>query len=227
MGLGRGTDRRVTGASPTGQARGLKAYGGAFTYDELDVLLRGAGRDGLVGLSAIDGLIAALVAGPSFVHPDEWVPLLFAGRRPALDAHSLEFRIVKTVFNRYNEVSDILAERPRAYRPIFMIDDEGKTVVDHWVVGFMLGLRLRSVEWANHVLLTKHRALLTPILVYSDATTDLLPEMSEPEKRRHHVTAYQQIAGAVAAVRAICSAHRTAEANRTPPEPRRSTGRRR
>ena len=52
----------------------------AFTYAELDEILRGTGRNGAIGISAIDGLIAALVAAPSFVHPDEWIPLIFSGR---------------------------------------------------------------------------------------------------------------------------------------------------
>jgi hypothetical protein len=34
----------------------------AFTYAELDEMLRGSGRSGAIGMSAIDGLIAALVA---------------------------------------------------------------------------------------------------------------------------------------------------------------------
>jgi transposase len=122
-------------------------------------------------------VIAALVAGPSFVHPDDWMPLIFAGRRPALDAGSLEHRIVKTVFDRYNEVSEILADRPDAYRPIFRSDDRGKVTASDWVVGFMLGLGLRRAEWEKCILLTQQRALLTPILVYSPASTDLLPEM--------------------------------------------------
>jgi hypothetical protein len=42
----------------------------AFTYDELDELFRGkGGPDGNVGMSSIDGMIAALVAGPSFIPP--------------------------------------------------------------------------------------------------------------------------------------------------------------
>ena len=52
----------------------------AFTYTELDEILRGSGHTGAIGMSAIDGLIAALVAAPSFVHPDEWIPLIFGGR---------------------------------------------------------------------------------------------------------------------------------------------------
>jgi hypothetical protein len=43
----------------------------AFTDADLDALL--PGRENGLGVSAIDGLIAALVAGPNFVHPDDWV----------------------------------------------------------------------------------------------------------------------------------------------------------
>ena len=63
-----------------------------FTYAELDEIVRGTGRDGGIGMSAIDGLIAALVAAPSFVRPDEWVPLIFAGRPPAMHENSFEHR---------------------------------------------------------------------------------------------------------------------------------------
>ena len=47
-------------------------------------IFRGNGRSGNVGISAIDGMIAALVAGPAFVSPDEWLPIIFAGRMPAV-----------------------------------------------------------------------------------------------------------------------------------------------
>jgi uncharacterized protein len=89
-----------------------------FTYDELDEILRGTGRNDAVGMSAIDGLIAALVAAPCFVHPDEWVPLIFGGKRPRMREASVEQRAVRTIFNRYNEVSTTLGEQPHAYRPI-------------------------------------------------------------------------------------------------------------
>jgi yecA family protein len=212
MGLGVvGTGRRMT--------RVPDAH--AFPYAELDALLRRLGRGDGIGGSAIDGLIAALVAGPSFVHPDDWVPLIFAGRRPALDAGSLEYRVVKTIFHRYNEVSQMLADRPGDYRPIFRTDDQGRVVASDWAVGFILGLGLRSAEWGKYILFTGHRALLIPILVYSPASTDLLPEMSIAEKRRHQVTAYEKIAGAVVAVRAICNPQRAAEARRRPGKTRR------
>ena len=62
----------------------------------VDEILRGAGRTGAIGMSAIDGLIAALVAVPSFVHPEEWIPLIFGGRQP-LHENSPELHAVKTI----------------------------------------------------------------------------------------------------------------------------------
>src|SRR3984893_14848830 len=215
---GHRSERRMTGAPSTT----------AFTYDELDAILRGAGgHDGAIGMSAIDGLIAALVAAPTFVHPDEWVPLIFGGRRPRMAEGSPEERAVRTVFNRYNEVSTTLAEQPHAYRPIFMIDQDGSVVARDWAVGFMLGIGLRSQEWAGIILLTEHRSLLTPILVYHDPGKALLPEMPPEETRRRRLTAYHQIPQAVAAIRAICNPHRAAEARPQPNTRQRSSRTRR
>ena len=136
-----------------------------FAYAELDEILRGAGRTGAIGMSAIDGLIAALVAAPSFVHPEEWIPLIFGGRQP-LHENSPELDAVKTIFNRYNEVSETLADWPPAYRPIFMVDDDGSIIARDSAVGFALGIGLRSKEWGECILLTEHRQALVPILVW-------------------------------------------------------------
>jgi yecA family protein len=184
----------------------------AFSYAELDEMLRGTGHTGAIGMSAIDGLIAALVAAPSFVHPDEWIPLIFGGRQPPLDENSPELRAVKTIFNRYNEVSETLADQPQAYRPIFMTDDDGGILARDWAVGFALGIALRSKEWGRCILLTEHRQVLAPILVYCEGELDLLPDMPPAEKRRRQATAHTDIAQAVAAARDICNPYRAAEA---------------
>jgi hypothetical protein len=48
-----------------------------------------------------------------------------------------------------DEVSETLADQPQAYRPIFMVDDDGSIVARDWAVGFMLGIGLRSVSGAR------------------------------------------------------------------------------
>src|SRR5437764_15442637 len=70
-------------------------------------------------------------------------------RQPPLHENSPELRAVKTIFNRYNEVSDILADRPHAYHPIFLIDDDAAIVARDWAVGFALGIGLRHKEWGH------------------------------------------------------------------------------
>ena len=54
----------------------------AFSHEQLDEILRGDGGAGHIGMSAIDGQIAALVTAPSFSDPAEWLPLIFAGKMP-------------------------------------------------------------------------------------------------------------------------------------------------
>ena len=68
-----GADRRADAVGVDRRRQGRRAgrVTDAFTYAELDAVLRGSGRTGTIGMSTIDGLIAALVAASSFVHPDE------------------------------------------------------------------------------------------------------------------------------------------------------------
>jgi yecA family protein len=146
--------------------------------------------------------------------------LVFGGHQPE---NSPELRVVKTTFNRYNEVSDILADRPQAHRPIFMVDDEGSIVVRDWAVGFALGIGLRAKEWGKHILLTEHRQALVPILLHCEGELDLLTDMPAAEQRRRQATAHSEIAQAVAAARAICNPHRAAEARRQPVKRRRAS----
>ena len=108
----------------------------AFTYVELDEILRGSGHAGAIGMSAIDGLIAALVTAPSFVDPDEWVPLVFGGHPPPLDENSPELRVVKTIFNRCNEVSDILADRRSHISRSLWSMTTAASLYATWAVGF-------------------------------------------------------------------------------------------
>ena len=96
-----------------------------YSYDELDEIFRGDGRSGNIGISAIDGTIAALVAGPAFVHPDECLPIIFAGRVPAAIEGTPEHLAVNTIFNRYNEVSITLADNPPASLPSYVHEPRG------------------------------------------------------------------------------------------------------
>jgi yecA family protein len=108
-----------------------------------------------------------------------------------------------------------------------MLDDDGRSVVRDWAVGFMLGIGLRSEAWGAAIVLTEHRRLLMPILVHHDLGASLLREMPAAERDRRRATACHEIPQAVAAIRVICNPHRAAEARRETRSPRRPTRTRR
>lgn len=190
----------------------------AYSYDELDEILRGDGGTGHVGMSAIDGQVAALVAGPSFAEPAEWLPLIFKGKMPRVVAGTNEHRAVQTIFNRYNEVTATLEQCPGAYRPLFMKIDDGEVIVREWAIGFMLGVGLRVQQWGDAILLTEHRATtMAPILAYYDVGQDFLLDLPIAKKQRLKSVGYHQIPQAVAAVHAICAPFRAAESRAQAP----------
>ena len=182
----------------------------AYSYDELDEIFRGNGRSGNIGISAIDGMIAALVAGPAFVHPDEWLPIIFAGRVPAAIAGTPEHLAVNTIFNRYNEVSITLADNLQAYRLMFM-NHEGCVIVSDWAAGFMLAVGKCTDAWTK-ILLTDMRKVLAPIFVPHDLGTRLLPDVSKVEMHKLRAVAHHQIADAVISLHEACAPQRAAAA---------------
>lgn len=51
-----------------------------YTYDELDEILRGDGHGGYVGVSAIDGLVASVAAGPAHLaYPVDSCSSIYSG----------------------------------------------------------------------------------------------------------------------------------------------------
>ncbi len=175
------------------------------SYDELDERLRGDGHNDYVGMSAIDGLLAAIVAGPVPIAPALWLPNVFGGTLPQTKPGSIEERLVNTVLNRHDEVGHLLAHAPGDYYPIFM-HDKGRTVVDAWAIGFALGLGLGGEAWAP-ILLATPKPIITPIMAVNPQLAKMLFRMSPQEKRKIRATAHIHIRAAVtqlyAATRAL------------------------
>jgi uncharacterized protein len=189
-----------------------------YTYDELDEILRGNGRSGNVGISAIEGMIAALVAGPAFVHPEEWLPIIFAGRVPDVHEGTPEHLAVNTIFNRYNEVSLTLAHNPQAYRLMFM-NQQGHVIVSDWAAGFMLIVAKRPNAWTK-ILLTDTRKALAPIFASHELGVGFLLDIPKAEFDNLRAVAHYYVADAVAALREACAAA-THRSRRNPPKPTR------
>ena len=176
------------------------------SYDELDERLRGDGHNDYVGMSAIDGLLAAIVAGPVPVAPALWMPNVFGGTLPQTKPGSIEERLVNTVLNRHDEVDHLLAHAPGDYYPIFM-HDKGRPVVDAWAIGFALGLGLGGEAWAP-ILLATPKPIITPIMTVNPQLAKLLFRMSPQEKRKIRATAHIHIRAAVTQLYAVTRAAR-------------------
>jgi yecA family protein len=149
-----------------------------FSYDELDELLRGDGDNDFIGLSSIDGMIAALAAGPAVVPPAEWLPMIFAGHRPSTVKGTPESRAVATIMARYAEVERGLLQRPTSYRPILM-HHLGQFILRPWAIGFMMGVSTRPHAWFP--VLTKKRVEMAPLLACCEVGSPMLPELSRKE----------------------------------------------
>ena len=178
-------------------------------YDELDERLRGDGHGGYVGLSAIDGLVAAVVASPVVIPSTRWLPLIFGGKMPQPRPGSLEERIVNTVLNRHDEVGALLSGAPGSYCPVFM-HDKGKLYVDDWAVGFALGLGMGGEAWGP-ILLAQPRPIITSIMAANPQLSKMLFRVPPSERRKLRATAHQHIGPAVLRLHAFT---RTARAKR-------------
>lgn len=176
----------------------------AITYDHLDEILRG---DGHGGLSAIDGLIAAVVAGPVQIEPATWLPPIFGGKMPMPEAGTINERIVNTVLNRHDEVERQLGEAPADYRPIFMYDDRGRMHAQDWAVGFATGITMGQDAWMP-ILVQAPRPIIAPIMVLTPMLAKLLVRVPVDERRKLKATAWQQIGTIVAQLYAVTRAWR-------------------
>ncbi|MBB4200448.1 yecA family protein [Rhodoblastus sphagnicola] len=179
-----------------------------FNYDEADVILRGDGQSDFVGVNAVDGLIAAVAAGPAFIPTHEWMPQIFGKRNPLQTSGTPEHRLARTIQHRHDEVVEILATRPEAYLPL-LVNAEGRAVMTDWSIGFLLGVGMRSAAWGP-LMISDFGMTLAPILAVNPMGRELLLGVSQAEIDRIAANAHETIAVAVVALYRHCAGGRPA-----------------
>lgn len=170
-----------------------------FTYDEADTLLRGVGRSDDVGFNAIDGLIAAVAAGPAYIETNQWLSQIFGQRAPIQTPGTREHKLVQTILHRHGEVVETLAQRPEAYLPLLR-NAAGRLVMADWSVGFLLGVGLSVDAWGPLMISGFRRTTLAPILSVNPLGRELMLDVPDAELDRIAATAHDAIAGAVIAL---------------------------
>jgi yecA family protein len=121
----------------------------AMTLEELGAFLASDRvRPGGLGLSGLDGLLAALAVGPGPVEPEEWAPLVWGGDDPAFRDADEARRVVHAIMDRWATIARQLRDDPGAYRPVFRASDDGaEEVAADWAHGFFLAAGLRTAAW--------------------------------------------------------------------------------
>jgi len=178
-----------------------------FSYEEVDLILRGEEENDFVGMSAIDGLIGAVVAGPAFIERDEWLRQIIGDRAIAAAPGSQTHLLAQSIMRRHDEVVEILANRPEAYLPMFM-QDEGAIIAEQWTIGFMLGVGLRAKAWEK-IMLSSFRQTLAPILSVHLVGRRMMPDVPDAELDQIKATAPVAIAKVVAELYQHCSDRRS------------------
>jgi yecA family protein len=136
-------------------------------------LASGHGPPGIFGLSARDGFLAAIAAGPERVPPEEGLSMIWGGGGSPFTDEAEALRVVDAIHARLDQIVRQLEEDPNAYTPILCTTDDGAVVASEWARGFLAGVDLRLASWA----------LLTPWAegsrLLSLITSPLLPGWDE------------------------------------------------
>ena len=175
--------------------------GAGLSYDELDEILRGNGCKDTDGLSAIDGLIAAVVADPVTIDKTRWLPPIFGDRMPTPAAGSLEERVVHTVLKRHDEVELLLHGAPGDYCPIFM-HHKGHLYVEDWAIGFARCVGLSAEAWMP-IVIARPRPMIAPIMAVNDMLAKMLIGVGAEERRKLRARASRDIAPAILRLHSI------------------------
>src|SRR3954468_5605169 len=117
----------------------------ALSLEELDLWLASdrAPAKGGWNVSAGDGLIAGIVAGPEPVEPKEWTRLIFGARPLGPDGEAA----LQAVLDRHDAVAKILPTVRASCAPLFRRADEGAVLPQDWAAGSLAAIRLRLEAW--------------------------------------------------------------------------------
>jgi uncharacterized protein len=158
-------------------------------------------------LPALDGYVAAIVAGPVSMGPLDWIcPLLAIDADAFNHGDTPEFAAISAVALRHNEINNILSTAPGRFEPMHRRKPNGDVDPRPRCQGFYAAMRLRMLAWAPLLDLSDiNHGLLLPILLHcrDDQGRPLLgPPRRGCETRKFLRNAHADIPSVVEAMRA-------------------------
>ncbi|WP_312314788.1 YecA family protein [Atlantibacter sp.] len=136
----------------------------------------------VVDVSELDGMLTALLSGPSMPEPSEWLVAVWGGADSVPkwhDAREMEC-FMNLVFQHMEDISDRLSAYPDQYEPLFGAQDvEGEEymVVEDWCYGYLRGVALS--DWST--LPESHRMSLESIELHGREENQASLENMTPE----------------------------------------------
>ena len=155
-------------------------------------------------LSMLDGSVAAVVAGPVSMHPEEWVCPLLGVDPDAFNHDTEEFSAIAATLMRHNAISDTLSTKPESYEPLFLQTTDGEVDARPWCAGFYAVMKLRLLVWSRLLTTsTIEHGLLLPILFHcaDDAGRPVLGPLRGSDAPFFARNAWRSIPAAVEAIR--------------------------
>lgn len=138
---------------------------------------------GVLNVSELDGMLAALVSAPTLVKPADWVPAVWGDDEPEWKNEAEFDAIVQLMQRHLNTLAATLQEAPEEFEPLFLYEEEDGetfTIVDDWCEGYLRGVKLAIAAWnAGKPDINR---LLSPIRSFSSETNWRGHEVSEAER---------------------------------------------
>jgi len=151
------------------------------------------GKDeGILGLSELDGLLTAVVSGPTLIPPSQWLPVVWGDFEPVWESEKEAQKVMMLMMDIMNSTVATLMESPEQFQPLFnerIVDDKTYTIIDEWCEGYMLGVSLAQELWDSAGL--EMQILLTPIMGFTESTkwqAHDLPTEAEVANIRNAIT---------------------------------------
>lgn len=153
-----------------------------------EILAKYASERSVVDVSELDGMLTALLSGPSMPEPSEWLVAVWGGADnvPKWQNEREMERFMTLVFQHLEDISDRLSAYPDQFEPLYGEQDVGGEeyiVVEDWCYGYLRGAELS--DWST--LPDSHRMSLESIALHGREDNLAALEKMAPEEYQRSI----------------------------------------
>ena len=146
----------------------------------IDNFLSRATDGEIQNLETLDGFLTALIIGPEFVPPSEFIPIITrsASENNLILQNQKELETFFDILMRhYNHINETFNQGD-IYMPFLLEDDTGVAKGNYWALGFMKGTELNRALWADlfsHDVVASEMIPIFALRYENDENPDLRP----------------------------------------------------